>query len=276
MKKILLLLLLVLGFSSCSAKKEAKIVLPESAVPRSNAIIIAGISFIDDFDDPEDMVKKRVNSIDLLKDSKRIASSRKWVEKPDLHTPLYYISDLQLLLKTKESKEEKVYTLKRFNLNLNEYEYIAIFQIEPGSYSWYELALDQYRFDDSNNKEPVRWQQFPSSYPINSPDWNFEAGKVYYIGDIQFFFETKKFRFGLVPRESLVEKIELTQVLVQDKFEETKKLLIDEKPWFPTTEITQSVTTKEYIVKDGEIIEGKIEEKKKIKKIERDKTKFFF
>ena len=268
----LLFIVVLWSISSCDVAPRP-LVTKDSVVERSNAIIILRVSWEDQYIDSKTDELKTVKSTELLKDKINVASKRVNTGEPQLHSPLYYLSKFRFRFLREGVEEQDVVT---HNLNMREYESVVIYQFKPGKTHLGKIVINQSKFpkEDSENEMAPRWKKYLVEYLADFASWDIEAGKVYYLGDFHLSFQSKHFQFGFISEEQLVEKTDLTGVRISDGFNETKKALNQQKPWFPSNEMQNLSFNKELAWEDNKLIDKKLI--KVVPKKEVDKSKFFF
>lgn len=275
---ITFLALLTVG---CTSSKTLAPLNADSAISRDNAIIIFNIGFEDSYLDAETEKEVKVDSSELLKNEKLVEERILLSDKKRLKRPLHYIANFKAKLISENSSVE----IERFGKRLNSYEDIGGYAVSPGKYQLEEFEMTQYQFNPQKHHITAdRWEPFQKIVFEKIKNWDFEGGKIYYLGDLKFNFRTQRFMFGLFPREQLVSKIRLRKIELKDNFKEVKEELKNTHTWFPTDKIINISEDKtwEYLnSEDKERIkeekEAKRKEAEKIKSREnRDKEKFFF
>lgn len=253
-------------------------VLKDSSISRKDVIVVMGINWIDTYNDTETGDIKTQLGSDVPKDKKRVAAQRINPKESGLREPLYYIGNLRLHLLNSENKKE---TINRFNKDLRGYEAIAIHQFSPGSYDWNHLSFDEYKMSITY-REDIRWKKEMKNIFKPFQKWNFEAGKVYYLGDLTLRYQTKRKGFGWLPREELVQRIVLNKIELKDNFEATMEKLKQDKPWLPVGEMVNLSQEKSWDYSDVVLHKKKAEQSNEVKPSEekedkeKDKEEYFY
>lgn len=280
-KPFLWIILLALFAAGCSSSKTLEPLNIDSAVSRKNAIIIFNIEFEDSYLDVETEKEATLESSDLLKNKKLVEERRLSSDEKGLKKPLYFIGNIKATF----SSTDKKFKIERFGNHLNSYEDIGIYSVNPGKYSLEEFEMTQFRFDQKKHQDRgERWVPFQEYFNEKINNWNFQAGKIYYLGDLKFNFRTQRFMFGIFPREQIVAKTRVRKVELKDNFEEVKKELKENYAWFPADKIINISENKKWAYLNSEEKEKIEEEKEAVRKEEkkikeretRDKEKYFF
>ena len=267
-----LFLIVLWSISSCDVAP-SPLVTRDSVVERTNAIIILRITWEDQYIDSKTDELTTVKSKELLKDKINVAAKRVNAGEPQLNSPLYYLSKFRLQFSRDGVEEQVVVT---HNLNIHEYEGVVIYQFLPGKMHLGKIVMDQSKYpnEDSGDDISLRWKKHLVEYLSDFGSWDIKPGKAYYLGDFQLSFQSKHFQFGFFSEEQLVEKIELTSVRISDGFNETKKAILQQKPWFPTEEMQNLSFEKELVWEENKLVDKKLMKPTPQKVI--DKSKYFF
>lgn len=277
---LLLSALLLLG--SCSSSDTVHpVVSRDSKVSRDKALIVMGVTFWEMYNDTQDddLIKK-LHSPDLLEDEGRV--NKRLVKKKgtELHEPLHYLSRFRFHFSGPGASEHE---FVRFDRDTRQYEAIAIHEFVPGSVRLREITTEQRYYEKPSHTrgDERRWAQHWEDYEASFGSWDLEAGRVTYMGHLTMYFRTERFVLGLITPEELVARIELAAIVIEDRFEETKKRLQAEKPWFPVAEMENQSKPGKWVYLP-EVFEAfskaspsDAEEDRK-KEIKRDIKKYFF
>ncbi|MBU3917697.1 hypothetical protein KKA14_19390 [bacterium] len=243
-------ILFLIVLSSCSGVEHAFLT-KDSDVSKTQSILVMGINWVEVYNDTKDDTEKTLLSQDLLLDVKLVAKRREKETGPELYRELHYISDFKFHF---IDENEKEHFINRFSKNLVQYEKIAIHEFQPGRYKLNNISVVQDKFGEqqiSRNTEIEKWKRHFLKYPGEYGNWEFEPGKIVYLGNLTLYFKTKRFIFGLFTPEELVDKITLEKISLEDRFDETVKELQTLKPWFPATEMVNMSRTEEWIFDSG-------------------------
>ncbi len=276
---LLLAVLILLG--SCSSNVEHPVVTEDSEVTRDKALIVMGAAFLEKYNDTVEEETKILFSADLLKDKKLLKKRLDEINGTALDLPLHYLSRFRFQFMT---PGEAVNEIVRLNKDIKEYEAIAIHEFVPGSVRLFKILTEQHYFKDRiyNRARVTPWQKHWVNYEESFGSWELQEGKVTYIGHLTMYFVTKRFSRGLLMPVELVEKTEVVAIVIEDRFEEVKEQLKNEKPWFPVAEMENQSRPGEWIYDQKAFDEFNEEEaepgveKNKVKKKKRDSKKFFF
>lgn len=278
---ITLLLATLVWIGGCSSGTVYPVVSRDSKVSRDKALIVMGVSYWEMYNDTqEDDKMKKLFSADLIKDEKRV---KKMLDKKSgtaLDEPLHYLSRFRFQFRT---PNDDMHQFVRFNTDTREYESIAIHEFTPGPVQLVKIATDQFRFKraEYTRGDDAHWQKYMVPYEERFGAWELEQGKVTYMGHLTLYFKTERFVFGLLMPKELVAETKLVAIVIEDRFEETRKQLQAEKPWFPIAEMeNQSQPGKWVYLEDAyeaftEASHSDAKEDKR-KKIKRDIKKYFF
>ncbi len=265
--RISLIGVLVFILTSCSGI-EHELRTEDSVTSIDNSLIVIGIQWIDTYNDPESQysTKLKTYSDGLLNDEKLIASKEVEKDKPELYRYLYYLNKFRFVFVDNAGKE---HYFIRFGKDKRQYETKAIFEFAPGDYIFSRVETYQEKFKDNRNLVDIeRWKRFEVDYQETFGQWRFPAGKIVYLGDLIFYFKTKRFIFGMLTPEELVQKTVLEKIEFLDRIEETKNTLKEEKPWLPIDNIVNLASEKKWIYIESEP-EAEIGEKnEEVKEIE--------
>ncbi len=273
-------LIAALALAGCSSQVYHPIVSADSTVSRDKALIVMGVSFWDQYNDTEDLVTKKLYSADLLADKKRVA---KRLDNPNgtvLTQPLHYLSRFQFQFVT---PEEAKHTIVRFDKDTREYEDIAIHEFVPGPVQLVNISTVQQHYIEERayKSTDYRWKRHWIDYSELFGAWDLPSGKVVYTGNLTMYFKTRRFIFGMLTPEELVEQIELVAVVIEDRFDAVREQLKTEKPWFPISEMKNLSKPGRWIYNeeafdDFQRVPGTQKEVPEKKKLKRDSSKFFF
>ncbi len=248
---IKLQVLLILLLSSCSGTEHAFLT-KNSDVSKTKSILVMGINWVEVYNDTEDDTEKTLFSKDLLMDKKKILKRQEKKNEPELYRALHYISDFKFHFM--DEKEDKHF-FTRFSKNLVQYEKIAIHEFQSGKYEFNNISVIQEKVGEqraSKGGEMAKWQKHYVDYPGEYGKWEFEPGKIVYMGNLTIYFKTKRFVFGLFTPEELVDKITLVRISLEDRFDETVKELQTSKPWFPASQMINRSRREEWITDPGD------------------------
>lgn len=268
--KITLAIILIV-LSGCSSATNHPFITDESNISRENSIIVIGINWKEVYNNKKDKLET-LNSEDLLKREELINEYMDDPQKQKLFKPLHYLANFNFQFSDQNKNRHE---LRRFNKYLNQYETITLHEFSPGTIRLDQVTVDQYRYDKELNSrgDNDHWHRFWVKYPEDYGTWEIEKGKIIYLGNITFYFQTQKFIFGLFTKQELVDNIKLVRVEIQDQFEATKQQLRKSKSWFPVENMINKATHKQWIYHKELLMDKKTQKKKKKKT---DKSKFFF
>ncbi len=237
-------IMIMLG--GCSGVEHA-FVTKDSEVSRTKSLVIMRIKWVEEYNDTKDKEEKVLYSQNLLSNLKLVEDKRVDIDKPELYQPLHYLFDFQFQL-IDQQKEKHFFN--RFGRDLREYEEIAIYEFDPGHYKMNNIVLKQQRFalTSSRDKDVERWKEHIENYQHDFGSWDLEKGRIIYLGDLTMFFKTKRFVFGLLSPEEVVDTIVLNKISLEDHFEEIKEQLKTSKDWFPADEMINKAMAKEIIL----------------------------
>lgn len=248
MSKVLLNIvagILLIALNACAATNHT--LLTENSSPSlDNALVVMGIKWIEIYNDVETKEEKTGISYELLNDAKLLKQKQRKEGQPELGTPLYYLNYF-----TFEWSDEKgkTHTFVRFAKNLHQYENIALYEFSPGTYSLNIIDMVYEKYYQPNNKRysATDWQNYPQRYKEEFGTWELSAGKIHYLGDLTFYFRTKRFDLGIIVSDYRVEDIQLEKIEIVDNFEEMKSEIAEQKPWFPVSQMTNMAIEKQWI-----------------------------
>lgn len=260
----------ILFLISCS-KTSLTPLYPETSVEKTNAIVVFGIRWIEEFDDLTKKEHVILHSEKLLDDKKNIEERIHLKSGTRLRSPLHYLSDFRFKL---YNSDNDLFEITKFDLDLDQYQTIQSYALTPSEYFLKSFEINLVRF---NREEGLRREHVTERLFLPKITWELEAGNIYYLGELVLYFKTKRILFGFFPEEEVNEKIELKEVEYLDTFEETKKLLQKQKPWLPTEKMKNISQVGTWERKNGDwiMIQQKTKQKEKIK-TKRDQNKYFF
>lgn len=276
--KMLFLVLLV--FAGCASHVIIPVVTEETQVSRENALLVMGVTWLEKYNDTEEMLEKILYSTDLVKDKTRLRKLLKNKNGSALSRPLHYLSRFQFQFDTLQKKNP---AFIRFDKDVREYEEIAIHEFVPGRIRLDNIAIEQLHFDDQGtyNSSDFRWKKHWLDYEQNYGSWDLHASRIAYIGHLVMYFKTRRFIHGLLTPEELVRRTQLVAVVIEDRFDEVRKQLKKEKPWFPVDEMVNQSKPEKWVYFEDAFADfhsaqgnGSKTDKKKAPK--RNKIKYFF
>lgn len=279
-KSMLLAILVVLG--GCASNAVHPVVSQDSVVSRDKALIVMGVSFIEKYNDTEDKKIKKLISADLLKDEKKLKEILDEEDGTALDQPLHYLSRFRFQFM---AENDTIHEFIRFNLDTREYEAIAIHEFVPGSIRLINIVTEQHWYREKLHARGSEsfWEKHWVNYEKPFGSWDIQAGKVTYLGHLTMYFTTKRFIHGILTPSELVESTTLVAIVIEDRFEEVKTQLENEKPWFPATEMENQSRPGKWIYQQKAFDEFNEDDSRKAEEAERkskagkrDKKKFFF
>ncbi|MCP4753521.1 MAG: hypothetical protein GY866_21740 [Proteobacteria bacterium] len=266
------LFVIALILTGCSYGIKHPLVDKDSDVPRTKSIIVMRVDWVEEYNDTEDEKIKMLFSRELLNRKAKIEKALKENGQPDLKKPLHYIANFRFQF---AAEDEENHLITRFGRDLREYEEIALHEFVTGRILLKKIIVDHYKLDQQQmgSSDMERWKRHQAEYPENYGSWNMEPGTVVYLGHLTLYFKTKRIVTGLLTPEEVVDRIELVRITLRDGFEETKKILQKEKPWFPAHEMKNESFSREWVYGEKRT-EAKTPEKPQAPK--RDTKKSFF
>lgn len=150
------------------------------------------------------------------------------------------------------------FDILRFNREVASYDYYIIYSLPPGKYSMsyiryrlhklYDRADQPYRAEAT---ETVRDQLFQAVAEIPTLEWQLQAGKIYYLGDLRMYMQTNIGQLGFLDR-FVTESIDIKKIEIIDGFDKMKEDFLSKKNWIPINKIEN--ITSERVIDEKEII----------------------
>jgi hypothetical protein len=238
----LLLLLIV----SCSGNEQA-LVTKNSTTSLENSLIVMRIKWVDSYGYPDKKDREVITSSDLLKRTDLFRRREVEEGKPELYGYLHYLNRFTFLFENDTGEEQNFI---RFGKDTRQYEPIAIYQFSPGDVSLVGIETYQEQFNAAEWEEQMNsWTRTRKNLDQDFGKWNLPKGKIVYLGDLTFYYHTQRFVFGSFKPEELVESTTLLRIEMKDRFEETRTMLKDQKPWFPADDVINLSSENEWVYK---------------------------
>jgi hypothetical protein len=271
--------------TACSSATEYPVITKDTAVSRENTIMVMGIQWVDTYNDAiGDREIKVLRSEDLLSDQKRLSQYRHHRDEGRLSQPLHYLANIRLEFMT---PDETWHRVVRFSRDLNTYQTLALHAFLSGPVQLKAIDMDQYRFDEGimTATGERRHSIFRQRYEEDFGAWNLKSGQVVYLGHLTLDFRTRRFVLGLITPEEFVDRIRLTRLTLEDRFEETREQLRKDHPWFPVGEMINLSADRQWVYESAagdqqgdpppEPVDEKPDERSD-GQTTRDRKKFFF
>jgi len=238
--KWILIAVILLLFAGCSGV-EHQLITKDSVTSRDNTLVVVGIKWVEVYNDAKaeakekDTIIKTQRSYQLLDDNALVLRNLVKKNDPELHHPLYYLHHFKFIFNDEQGEE---HTFIRFGKDLRQYEPYAIYELPPGTYRLNQIDWRENRFQaGQGGNYPVLDQLFFEGRSEQFGQWTLPAGKIVYLGEITIRFHTKRIIFGIITPVEAEKEIDLLQIDIEDKFEQTIADLKKQKPWFPATEM---------------------------------------
>ncbi len=236
--------LLLFVITACSSK-EYQPLTKDSSPSLNNSLAVMGIRFVENYTDPETREEKSFISYDILKNEELL--NLRQIEKgsPELHRSLYYLSDFKFHWSDEMGGD---HLISRFHNNLLQYENTALYELKPGTYTLNGFRMRQLKLkEEKRGKSEDRWHLYFKQYNETIGTWKLPAGEIVYLGDLTLTFYTKKEKRGLLSPEVVNKDIILQNIKIEDKFEQMKSALKEQKPWFPVDKMTNASRENQWV-----------------------------
>lgn len=242
------LFLIVTIFNGCTTTPDL-LVHQKSVIKKGErSIIIFNIDWKERYNNTSKNEWDETLSLDLLNNEEEITKKKILDDRNKLRAPLYHLSNFRFNFVTSLGDR----TITRFHKDIRGYEKIAIYHLPPGNLKLDEILIDIRKFKNGRKgKKPTRWFKYQMELPEKYGEWDLEAGKVYYLGDLSFNFNTKKFNFGIFPVEAVNQSVKLSSIRYDNSFDETVKNLKERKPWFPGAKVINLAADPKWFYKDN-------------------------
>jgi len=270
--------ILLIAVNACAATHQT-LLTEDSSPSLDNSLVVMGIKWVEIYNDIETKEEKTGISYELLNDAKLLEQKQKKKGQPELGMPLYYLNYFTFRW---SDEKGKTHTFVRFAKNMHQYENIALYEFSPGTYSLntIDMVYEKYHLPIDKRYGATDWKNYPQRYKEDFGAWELSAGKIHYLGDLTFYFRTKRFDVGLIVSDYRVEEIQLEKIEITDNFEGMKSALAEQKPWFPVANLTNMATEQQWVyVKPVEAKKPKVPvepEKPKVEEKPKQKKKNTF
>ncbi len=229
-----LIYLFVLFLASCSSNN-LEIITKDSTTSLDNSLVVMRINWIDSYYYDDKKENGIIVSSDLLKKTDLFEKREVNEGEPELYGYLYYLNSFSFIFQDGSGKEQR---FVRFGKDLRQYEPVAIYQFTPGEVSLgaietYEEKLSSSQLANQRDGRMEYWSRSKVIYEDDFGRWDLPKGKIAYLGDLTFYYHTKRMVLGWFPPKKLVESIVLEKIELKDGFDETRVMLAEQKPWFP-------------------------------------------
>lgn len=238
-----LLAALLLLVSACSSN-EYELLTQESPTSKENTLVVMGITWIETYNDTKDKEQKTLVSFNLLQNEEQIKKQRSEKDVSKLYHALHYMNSFRFVW---QDQNEESHSFVRFGKDLRQYEKSALYQFKPGTYTLKGVEMIQNRFQERPKDTPERWQRYKVIKKEDFGTWELPPGKIVYLGDLTFYFKTKRFIYGLLTPEEVVDSIKLEKVELKNDFDAMKTALAEQKPWFPVEQMINLAQDREWI-----------------------------
>lgn len=203
----------------------------KSKVERTNAIFIIGIDFLEKYINQGLGTSGFWSQEKVVLNKENVESKLLTNSKLLLKQPLYHLANFRFVFETNNGND---LIIKRFHKNLLEYESPGLYSIVPGKIKLVKVYYDKYVLKEGTGSSMTnRWKKESKSLESDFGTWQLDAGKVYYLGDFTFYFNTKKREFGLYPTEEVNISINMEGIEYRNNFQADIARLKANRSWFP-------------------------------------------
>ena len=206
----------------------------ESRVSKDDAVAVFSVKWYEDYLDLDTRKVVRVSSDQLDASADYVESKSIVAGDNELIGPLYYLYDQNFDFEGRDHR----FFVRKYERSLRDYRNLGIYQVKPDEYRLERLRQTELKVKvDFEEQDTDLWHASRVRYSLPPKSWKLEAGKIYYLGHLELYFETTKFRFGFFPPRIVNERIRLSRAVWSDRFQETSEELRRDFPWFPSDRI---------------------------------------
>ncbi len=270
--------LVFLMVTACSSI-EHPVITKESVTSRENTLVVMGVKWVETYNNPKEKTIKTLHSHQLLEDEELVKKRLIQVGKSELKGELYYLSHFNFYL---ADENGNTHTFEHFARDLRGYDPLVVYQFMPGKLTLDKIMTKHKKYTSHREFSKIElWKPYNVIHSQDYGSWQLPKGKIVYLGDLTLHFKTKRFIYGMIQEKVINRSVTLLKVTMEDRFEEARTALKENKPWFPADQMENLSHAQEWIF-DQEAIEElketetENEEKLKADQPEKKKEDSFF